>query len=70
MTSLKLTDKEQSTARHALEVAAQRFDEDAQVIFCEIAFAHKPLGLAYTRVLDQFVRQAEDTRALMEKFEP
>lgn len=55
-----LTSQERHTAWHALQLAAERFDENANV-----AVAAGENGLA-----DVFVQQAKDSRALMERLAP
>lgn len=54
---MELSDKEKQVVWHALSVAADRFDEDAKTC------AEQP------RLQEHFIRQASDTRALLEKFE-
>lgn len=54
---MHLTPDEWHTAKHALEVAARQFDEDAKTS------AEQP------RVAEQFQRQAAKSRALAERIE-
>ena len=61
---MEFTHDEYQTLTHALAVAADRFDEDAKVMAASNLPEHQR-----KRLVEQFERQARESRALLERIE-